>query len=72
MTKEKKVKPWDAYFAWGEIAKKLNVSKGVIYALYNQRKIRYIFKKVLWYWNLCDMIHFNLDDVRENIKMDWF
>jgi len=72
MTKEKNVKPWDAYFTWGEIAKKLSLSKGVIYELYNQWKLRYIFKKVLWHWSLCDLIHFNLDDVRENIKMDWF
>ena len=56
MTKEKNVKPWDVYFTLGEIAKKLNISKGVIYELHKQGELRYIFKKVLWHWSLCDLI----------------
>lgn len=72
MIAEKNVKQWDVYLTWDEILAKLGISKGTIYKFYNQGKVRYVFRKMPRCGELCELIHFNLDDLRENIKKDWY
>lgn len=72
MATEKIIKQWEVYLTWNEIVEKFDVVSWFIYDLYNQWKVRYIFKKKSKSWQLCDIIHFNLDDVRENINNDWY
>lgn len=72
MVAEKTTKQDDVYLTGNELVKKLGLKKGIIYKLYNQHKVRYIFKKILWRDQLCTIIHFNLDDIRENLKTGWF
>ena len=71
MTAEKIIKQWDAYLTWEEIVAKLGISKGIIYKFYNQGRVRYVFRKIPRCGELCELIHFNLDDIRENLKNDW-
>lgn len=72
MVAEKNVKQWDVYLSWDEIVGKLGISKGTIYRFYNQGLVRYVFRKIPRCGELCELIHFNLDDIRENIKKDWY
>jgi len=68
MTAEKNPKQGDVYLTWNQLVEMLHVSKQNIYRLYDQHKLRYVFKKIPWCDTSCNMIHFNLDDVRENLK----
>lgn len=72
MTAEKIIKQWNVYLTWDEIIEKLGIGKWMIYKFYNQGKVRYIFRKVPRCGELCELIHFNLDDIRKNLKEDWY
>lgn len=68
MVAEKRTKQDEVYLTGNELIQKLGISMDIIYRLYNQKKVRYIFKKIPRHGGICQLIHFNLDDIRDNLK----
>lgn len=70
MVVDRKTNKDDVYLRVSRICEILGTRNGDIYKLYNEKKVRWIFKQILVGGKMVTTIHFNLDDARQNYRKD--
>ena len=68
MATEKRLNQEDVYLPMSEIAKRFSIPRKLVYSLFNKKKVKYIFKELPFFWRICKIIHFNINDVWKKYK----